>query len=45
MQTMATENTEFIENGNILTLLFTRGLNRTLEHLCNITVFSVLSMA
>lgn len=42
MQTMATENIGIA--GNILALLFTRGLDRTLEHFCSFSVFSVLSM-
>ncbi len=46
MQTMATENTGFPVKiaGNILALLFTCGLDRTLEHFCSISVFSVLSV-
>lgn len=46
MQTMATDNTGLTGKiaGNILALLFTRGLDRTLEHFCSFSVFSVLSV-
>lgn len=46
MQTMATDNSGFTGkiSGNVLVVLITHGLDRTLEHLCMISVFSVLSV-
>lgn len=32
-------------DGNLLIMLFTFGLDRTLERICTISVFSVLSVA
>lgn len=32
-------------NGNLLAMLFNFGLDRTLERICTISVFSVLSVA